>query len=531
MFEKGLTMKYDGIVIGGGIAGLTAAAFLTKEGISTLLIEKEPHCGGLINSFNRDGFVYDGGIRATENAGILFPMLKQLNLDIEFVNNKITIGLEDRIIRIESTDDTQAYQDLLTHFYPESKSEIDRIMRQIKKIMHYMDVQYSIDNPAFLDFKEDREYMLKEILPWMVKYAFTAPKIAALNDPVVEFLRKYTQNQSLLDNITQHFFTETPAFFALSYLKLYLEYHYPVGGTGKIIEKMVGFIQNHNGVIQNNTRITAIQPNKRQIFDDQGNVYQYRQLIWAADITSFYEFIDLEDIPNEKHCEAIKKTRQKLNNYIGNDSVLTLFMAVDLDKSYFAKIASEHFFYTPSRKGISFAGPIPIGKNRKAIEEWLQNFFALTTYEISIPALRDSSLAPDGKTGLIISALFDYHLTRYIQDEGWYDDFKQLCEQFIIENLTKSVYPEIKDSIIHQFSSTPLTMEQYTANRHGAITGWSFTNHPLPAENRLTKIFSASQTPFKDIYQAGQWSYSPAGLPISILTGKLASDKVIKILK
>jgi hypothetical protein len=35
-------------------------------------------------------------------------------------------------------------------------------------------------------------------------------------------------------------------------------------------------------------------------------------------------------------------------------------------------------------------------------------------------------------------------------------------------------------------------------------------------------------TPLKDIYQAGQWTFSPSGLPISILTGKLAADKVHK---
>ena len=29
-------------------------------------------------------------------------------------------------------------------------------------------------------------------------------------------------------------------------------------------------------------------------------------------------------------------------------------------------------------------------------------------------------------------------------------------------------------------------------------------------------------------YQAGQWTYSPSGLPIAILTGKLAADQVTK---
>jgi phytoene dehydrogenase-like protein len=68
-------------------------------------------------------------------------------------------------------------------------------------------------------------------------------------------------------------------------------------------------------------------------------------------------------------------------------------------------------------------------------------------------------------------------------------------------------------------------------NAEGAITGWSFTNHPMPAESRLPKIMSSIATPVPGVYQAGQWTYSPAGLPISILTGKLAADRVIKELK
>ncbi|HCU57613.1 MAG TPA: NAD(P)/FAD-dependent oxidoreductase, partial [Anaerolineaceae bacterium] len=64
----------------------------------------------------------------------------------------------------------------------------------------------------------------------------------------------------------------------------------------------------------------------------------------------------------------------------------------------------------------------------------------------------------------------------------------------------------------------------------GAITGWAFTNDPIPAEDGLPKIFSASGTPIPDVFQAGQWTYSPSGLPISILTGKLSADRAIKAL-
>ena len=62
--------RYHTVVAGGGIAGLTCAAYLAKHGQSVLLIEKNRECGGLVNSFSRDGFQFEAGIRALENAGI-----------------------------------------------------------------------------------------------------------------------------------------------------------------------------------------------------------------------------------------------------------------------------------------------------------------------------------------------------------------------------------------------------------------------------------------------------------------------------
>lgn len=523
-------MDYEVVIVGGGIAGLTAAAYLSKAGRSVLLCEKEAKCGGLINSFERDGFVYDGGIRATENSGVLFRMLKKLGVNIEFVPNHISVGVEDRVIRISSEENVSDYQNLLIELYPESRDEIRQIIARIRKIMQYMDVQYGIDNPVFLDMKEDREYMLRSILPWMVKYALTVPKISKLQGPVVDFLRRFTQNQSLLDIICQHFFQETPAFFALSYITLYLDYHYPVGGTGRVPEKMAAFIEANHGTIKTNTAIIAVDPDEKVVTDSTGGKYGYRKLIWAADQKALYRSVGDASLQDSRIKNAVDARRMLIDDKTGNDSVFTLFLALNIDREYFSKIASEHFFYTPKRTGQTAAGPIPRNGDRESVEKWLKEFFALTTYEISCPVLRDSSLAPDGKTGLVISVLFDYRLTKHVQETGWYEQFKILCEDCILDTLNASIYPGIKGAILQRFSSSPLTMEKYAGTTDGAIVGWAYTNRPVPAESRLPRILNAIKTPIPDVLQAGQWTYSPAGLPISIITGKLAADNVIKAL-
>ena len=523
--------QYDAVIVGGGISGLTAAAFLSKAGKSVLVCEKEDKCGGLVTTFERDGFIYDGGIRAFENSGVLFPMLHQLGINIDFLPNRISMGIEDKVIYFDSEENLLDYQDLLEGLYPESREEIKQIFEQIRRIMFYMEVQYGIDNPIFLDMKKDRDYMLREVIPWVFKYALTAPKISKINGPVLDFLKRFTHNQSLLDIIAQHFFQETPAFFALSYLKLYLDYHYPKGGTGTFIKELLNFILRHQGTIRNNVTICEINNEKNFVRDSEGNAYLYQRLIWAADQTTFYELLKPEKIAGSKAQKAVMEKQKLIREKSGNDSILTLFLGTNLDGSYFKERCSEHFFYTPSRKGQSFCGPYPIGQEQETIKKWLEQFFELTTYEISIPVLRDSSMAPAGKTGLVISVLFDYKLTKFIEEQGWYNEFKGYCEEKILEVLDKSVFPGLRDKIVHQFSSTPLTMANLTGNHEGAITGWSFTNRPVPAESRLPRIMNAIQTPVPGVYQAGQWTYSPSGLPISFLTGKIAADRVIRELK
>lgn len=524
-------MIYDAIIVGGGASGLTAAAFLAKNGHSTLLLEKQPRCGGLINAFTKDGFTFDGGIRALDNAGALFPMLKQLGIEIEFASNPIAIGIEDQVIRVDDDPDQADYEALLKSLYPQSRDEIAAIIADIKQIMHYMQIQYGIDNPLLLDFKADRDYFIKEVFPWMFRYALTVRKVSAKNQPVEAYLRNFTHNQSLLDIITQHFFTETPAYFALSYFHLYQDYYYPKGSTGVFSQTLTDFIQESGGEIRTETAVTSINLEKKTVTTDNGDELTYRYLLWTADQKTLYNILDRDGIADQKTVHAVQEKQSSLAEMRGNDSIFTVFLSSDLDKTYFEEIATGHFFYTPSRDGQSSAGRPPINGTWDEINAWLGRYFALTTYEISIPVLRDRTLAPTGKTGLIISVLFDYHLTKYVYDQGWEQAFRDTAGALMIKTLDQSIYPGLAGSVIDSFTATPMTIQNLTGSTDGAITGWAFSNHPMPAENRVVKIANAVNTPLPDVYQAGQWTYSPSGLPVSLITGKLAADKIEKRLK
>lgn len=517
---------YDVIVVGGGLAGLTGAAYSCRAGYRTLLLEKGQKTGGLVNTFWHQGFAFDAGIRAFENSGIILPMLKSLGIEMQIIRNPVSIGITDRWTRLGSKDSLADYADMLTSLFPGNRKDIQDITGEIAKVMKYMDVLYGIDNPLFLDDMRDPK-VLKTLLPWLVKFQFNIGKAGRLNEPVNSYLRKFTDNQSLIDMIIQHFFKQTPTFFALSYFGLYLDYSYPVGGMGTLAEKMAQYVRSKGGDVQNRAKVSEVDAVSREVRTADGRTFRYRKLIWAADQKQFYSA--LAGVKTVQIDEQRRLVRQGQ----GGDSILTLYIGTDLDPAYFKARSGSHAFYTPVTEGLSSisAWQAQADQGPEALLAWTRGYLARTTYEISCPSLRDPSLAPPGSTGIIVSTLMDHSLVRRISDAGEYEAFKASCTAHILKTLENSLFPGITAHTLFSLCATPLTIERETGNAQGAITGWAFTNHDIPAESRFKQIARSIQTPIPDIFQCGQWTFSPSGLPISILTGKLAADAAIKSLK
>lgn len=91
-----MNCTHDVIVIGSGLAGLTAATCAQQEGFATHLIERLPRPGGLCG-----GWTWDGGLfpRSLNDLGYgAVREMKALGVDVDFAPSKWKILLNDQLI-------------------------------------------------------------------------------------------------------------------------------------------------------------------------------------------------------------------------------------------------------------------------------------------------------------------------------------------------------------------------------------------------------------------------------------------------
>jgi phytoene dehydrogenase-like protein len=517
------------VIVGAGISGLTAGAYLLRNGHDVLMLEKTSRCGGLVGSFQREGFVLDTGPRAFGNAGILVPMMEELKIKLPLVNGLVSTGIGDEIVHFDGGESIRDYVESLGRLFPASAEDIGRIGRRIRHWCSVARVLNRVPNPFFKNPLKDGRFLFREFLPWLPSFLGVLAKTSFRKKSVEEALDGLTDNAALKDMVCQHFFKGTPENFALGYFESFLDYQYPLGGTGQLPRALEEKILSGGGLIRKEREVVKVFPAERRLLDQRGEEWSYDRLLWAADLRSLYRRLDgVSFAPGVRR--SIEEEGRKYLSASAGESAFTLFLGVDESPEYFRNISRGHFIYTPCSAGLGELHRSRLEDLKRVypriskheLLRWLRDFCERNSYEISIPVLKDRSLAPAGKTGLVISVLFDGLLFRMIEQAGWLDEMSDKVREYMLDALEGSIYPGLRKKILFIESATPVTLMGMFNTAEGAITGWSLEKE-APVPDSLTGIMAAAKTAVPGVFKSGQWSYSPSGVPIAILTGRTAA--------
>lgn len=155
--------RYDHVVVGSGISGMTAALLLALNGRKVVLLEKASAIGGSMVRFRYQGVPFDTGFHFTggfEQGGLLCEMLQILGIRPQIQPQHFETPQPIRFL-FEETDElfsfpaTQAeLQKQLREYFPDDALAVDEFFRRIDDVCARtvnMDIRCVGSSPDLLD--------------------------------------------------------------------------------------------------------------------------------------------------------------------------------------------------------------------------------------------------------------------------------------------------------------------------------------------------------------------------------------------
>jgi prolycopene isomerase len=197
------------------------------------------------------------------------------------------------------------------------------------------------------------------------------------------------------------------------------------------------------------------------------------------------------------------------------ESAVSVFLATNIPPEELEPLGSHHLLVFPDDE--------PEG----AKDPGIPDFYRYSFMEISLPSLHDSSLAPAGKSVVILQALAVPDTAEWKIADGRktaaYKKLKEESAALLIERAERYI-PGLSERIDFKMVATPHTHQRYTLNQGGTSVGWSyrpgkgFFKHFMPMHGFLT--------PVRNLYQVGHWAMTPGGAPSAIISGRMVSGLV-----
>ena len=502
--------KYDTIVIGSGIGGLTAAAFLSKEGQKVLVLERHYTAGGFTHIFKRNGYEWDAGIhyvgevqRPNSVIRRMFDYISDGKLqwaDMGRVYDRIIIGKKE----YEFVKGVENFKEKLIGYFPEEKNAINQYVDLVFAVVKSMGSYYS-------------SKVLPPSLARLLGGKMRKKYLEFASKTTDEVLRSITQNETLIKVLTGQYgdygLPPKQSSFAMHATVVRHYFNggsFPVGGSSQIVQTIDPVIEKACGMILINAEVDKILIEKNKAIGVQmkdGRKFHAKNVVSSTGIFNTYEKL----IPSavlKKH--KMQKQLQKVN-----PSVAHACLYIGLKGSPEAlQLPKNNLWIYPEK-----------GDHDSIVANYLKDPQApFPVVYISFPAAKDPSWSdryPDRSTIDIIT-LLPFDLVKQWEGTQWMKrgkDYKQLKAE-MSDRLLEILYqqlPNLKGKVDHQELSTPLTTQNFVNYKEGEIYGIDHT------PERFKQKFLEPRTPIKNFYLTGQDIVS-AGLGGAMFSGVITAS-------
>lgn len=485
-------MKEKVIIIGGGVAGLSAGIYSALNGFDTEIIEMHSVAGGQCTAWDRSQFRFDYCLHwlVGTTKGPFHDVWKETNVlndQTEIIDHEVHSQIIDQKgNKFTIYSNIDRWEKYLLEIAPEDEKPIRSMCKEMRKS--------ALIEPFTLppELRSPIDYL--RILPQMFPLMLVVQKYGRLT--CTEYFDKLNFKSETIKSALYSLYGGRN-FSALAFLFMLGWFNqknagYIKGGSYPLAQRMVEKYLASGGKITYLRRvdqIIVINNTAKGVILTDGTIKTADYVISAADgYSTIFNMLGGKYISKE-----IKHAYKNWELFIP---------LVQVSFGINKEIKSE------SPIILDFTRSMNIGMTK------LDFGFSLMNYSY------DDTMAPKGKTTIVMRFESPWKLWENLKGDAYKQEKEQIRRDAVA--CLNKLYPGIEEYIEVIDIATPKTDVRYTGVKDGAYEGF------MPSRENMMKSLKMQLPGLRNFYMAGQWLFPGGGLPPSAQSGKWVVQLICK---